>query len=368
VKTGAVILAGGYSSRMNGFKPLMQLGKKSLLEHSVRFFQRGGVDKLVVVTGHRKDEVKAEAARLGVRSIFNKDYDEGMYSSVCAGVKQMKGVKAFFILPVDIPLIRSSTLKTLRGKARSKGVVYPSFDGERGHPPLISSALIPAILKFDGNGGLKALLEKYPGTDIPVWDQGILLDADTPEDFQVLENRLLQMDVGSRAEVMALAELVMKKRGCEHGLMVAETASVIGRELNNKGYRLDLDLLFNSALLHDIAKGEAQHEARGAEMLKKLGLKQLSEIVAAHRDATVPASGKVQEKELVCLADKLVRGTEKMPIEQRFEEKLVLYAKDPQACKAIRKRLANAKGLEKIVVESIGRPLAELLDSKQVAR
>jgi CTP:molybdopterin cytidylyltransferase MocA len=366
VKTGAVILAGGYSSRMNGFKPLMQLGKKSLLEHSVRFFQRGGVDKIVIVTGHRKEEVKAEAARLGVRSIYNKNYDEGMYSSVCTGVKQMKGVKAFFILPVDIPLIRPSTLKTLRDKARLKGVVYPSFEGERGHPPLISSALIPAILKFDGNGGLKALLEKFPGTDVPVWDQGILLDADTHEDFQVLENRLALMDVGSRAEVMALAQLAMKKRGCEHGLVVAETATVIGKELNNKGYRLDLDLLYNSALLHDIAKGEPQHEARGAAILKKLGLKQLAAIVAAHRDASVPVSGKVQEKELVCLADKLVSGTEKMPLEKRFEEKLILYAKDPQACKAIKKRMANAKGLEKIVVESLGHPLEEFLVTEPV--
>lgn len=361
MKTGAVILSGGYSSRMNGFKPLMELGQKTLLARSVQLFRSGGVDKIVVVTGHRKKDVKEEAARLDIKSVFNKEYDTGMYSSVCAGVKQMKGVDAFFILPVDIPLIRPATLSTLLEKSPEKGVRYPTFLGERGHPPLISSALIPAILKFNGKGGLKALLEKHPGKDIPVWDEGILMDADTPEDFALLEKRLTCMDVGSRLEAKVLAELVMRKRGVDHGLAVAEIACCLGRALNLHNSKLDLDRLYNSALLHDIAKGEAHHEERGEEMLHSLGLKRLAGIVGAHRDAVVPKSGKITEKELVCLADKLVRGTNRMPVQQRFEEKLTLYAKDEDACKAIRRRLANAKGLEQLVVNALDCPLDEIL-------
>ena len=361
MKTGAVILSGGYSSRMNGFKPLMELGKKTLLERAVQLFRSSGVDKIVVVTGHRKKDVKEEAARLDIKSVFNKEYDSGMYSSVCAGVKQMKEMDAFFILPVDIPLIRPTTLSELRQKTPGKGVLYPTFLGERGHPPLISTALIHAILKFDGKGGLKALLEKFPGTEVPVWDEGILMDADTPDDFECLEQRLSHMDMGSRLEAKVLAELVMRKRGVDHGLAVAKIACCLGRALNRKNNKLDLDRLYNSALLHDIAKGETHHEERGAEMLKDLGLKRLAGIVGAHRDAVVPKSGKISEKELVCLADKLVRGITRMPVEQRFEEKLTLYAKDADACKAIRRRLANAKGLEQLVVDALGRPIDDVL-------
>ena len=362
MKTGAVILSGGYSSRMNGFKPLMALGKETLIERVVHLFRSCGVDKIVVVTGHRKKEVKEEAARLGIKSAFNKEYDTGMYSSVCAGVKQMKDMDAFFILPVDIPLIRPATLSALFEIPLEKGVLYPTFFGERGHPPLISTALIPAIVKFDGKGGLKALLEHFPGKDIAVWDEGILMDADTPEDFVNLEKRLLRMDVGSRLEAKALAGLVMRKRGVDHGLAVAKIACSIGRALNRNGFTLDMDRLFNSGLLHDIAKGEAHHEERGAEMLKKLGLKRLAGIVGGHRDAVVPKSGKIGEKELVCLADKLVRGTRRMPVEERFEEKLILYKRDADACKAIRKRLANAKGLERLVIKSLDRPLDDIVN------
>ena len=362
MKIGAVILSGGYSSRMDGFKPLMKLGKQTLLERTVHLFHSGGVNRIVAVTGHRKKDVKEEAVRLRIRSVHNKEYDKGMYSSVCAGVKQMKGMDAFFILPVDIPLIRPVTLSTLLKNTFAKGVVYPAFSGERGHPPLISSALISAILKFDGKGGLKALLEQFPGKDVPVWDEGILMDADTPKDFSILEKRLLSMDVGSRAEAEALAALLMKKRGIDHGLAVANVACSLGLALNRNGCTLDMDRLFNSGLLHDIAKGEAHHEERGAEMLKNLGLKGLSGIVGAHRDAVVPKSGRISEKEVVYLADKLVRGTRRMPVQVRFKEKLDLYKKDAEACKAIKKRLANAKGLERLVVKSLGCPVDEILN------
>lgn len=362
MKIGAVILSGGYSSRMDGFKPLMKLGKKHLLEHVVDLFRGAGVDKIVVVTGHRKGEVKAEAERLGIKSTHNKEYDSGMFSSVCAGAKQMKQMDAFFVLPVDIPLIRTSTVATLSKQKGENYVVYPTFLGERGHPPLIPVKLIPSILQFNGKGGLKALLEKQSSLDVPVWDEGILLDADTPKDFLVLKKRLSQMEMGSRAEVKSLSQQVMRKRGQDHGMAVADIACKLGKAMNKKGYNLDMDLLFNSALLHDIAKGKPHHEEKGAELLTELGLNQLADVVGAHRDATLPKSGKLTEKELVCLADKVVRGTSKMPVQSRFGEKLEIYAKDAEACKAIKKRLARTKELEAVAVDCIGCSLEKLLD------
>ena len=354
MKTGAVILSGEYSSRLDGFKPLMKLGGQTLLERAVHLFKSSGVDRIVVVCSHCKKEVKKEAARLRIKSVYNKEYERGMYSSVCAGVQLMQDVDAFFLLPVDIPVIRPVTLAALCSCSQTKKVVYPAFLGERGYPPRISSSLIPAILKCDGKGDLKALLEQFPGRDVAVWDEGILLDADTPKDFTMLKKRLHRMDVGSRAEAKALASLVMKKRSVDHGLVVADVACTIGHELNRKGCKLDMDRLFNSSLLHDIAKGEARHEEKGAEILAGLGLKRLAMVVAAHRDAVVPKSGKIGEKELVFLADKLVRGTRRMSVQSGFEEKLKLYAKDAEACKAIKKRLANARELERLVVEMLG--------------
>jgi CTP:molybdopterin cytidylyltransferase MocA len=362
---GAILLAAGYSSRMGGFKPLMQLGGRSLLGHCASLLHHTGIQTVVVVTGYRAQEVEEEAGRHGLRCIYNPDYDRGMFSSVCAGVRRITPADGFFVLPVDIPLLRPATIDRLRAAFTGQAVLYPCFNRMRGHPPLIPATLIPAILTHDGQGGLKAMLERQEDLDVAVWDHGILLDADTPEDFTVLAHRLSRLDIGERAEALALAALTLPQQGLPHGLAVAQAAERLGRELNGHGYSLDVDLLHNAALLHDVAKGRPQHEAAGAGLLRDLGLGRLAEIVVVHRDAPPPISGRLTEKEVVCLADKLIRGSKRITVRQRFQEKLDLYAGDAEACLAIRRRLANALALQTLVERITGKDIEELLDAEQ---
>ena len=54
-----------------------------------------------------------------------------------------------------------------------------------------------------------------------------------------------------------------------------------------------------------------------------------------------------------------------MPVQNRFKEKLNLYKKDAAACKAIRKRLANAKGIERLVVKSLGCSLDDIIGKEK---
>lgn len=70
-------------------------------------------------------------------------------------------------------------------------IIYPTYDGKRGHPPLIPSRLLPGILGWRKNGGLKAVLKSYEklALEVPVPDSFILLDIDAPEDYQELLKR-----------------------------------------------------------------------------------------------------------------------------------------------------------------------------------
>ncbi|OGR16681.1 MAG: hypothetical protein A2X81_10665 [Desulfobacterales bacterium GWB2_56_26] len=363
MRFGAIILAAGYSSRVGGFKPLMEPGGHSLIARCAQLFRRAHVADMYVVSGHRREEVEAEAARLGIPSIHNPHYDLGMYSSVCAALPHLTQVDGFYILPVDIPLVRPATIGALSAAFDGQTVIHPRFGDLRGHPPLIPAHLIPGLLAYDGKGGLKSFLQQQHSRDVAVWDRGILLDADTPADFAVLTRRLQRLAIGEPAEALALARLVMPEKGVAHGVAVARVASALGRELNRHGYLLDMDLLHNAALLHDVAKGRPQHEVRGAELLADLGLEKLAEIVAAHRDAPPPDSGRLTEKEVVCLADKLVRGTLRMSVHRRFAEKLELYAEASEARRAIRGRLANALALESLVEKAAGQSIEEILDA-----
>jgi CTP:molybdopterin cytidylyltransferase MocA len=111
-----------------------------------------------------------------------------MYSSVVAGVNSLPVyMKGFFLLPADMPLVKKETIDEMLRVYNSteNDIIYPTYKGRRGHPPLISASLFPAIKNWDGCGGLRALLAQYQNdaTQVDVTDENILTDMDTPEDY-----------------------------------------------------------------------------------------------------------------------------------------------------------------------------------------
>jgi CTP:molybdopterin cytidylyltransferase MocA len=73
----------------------------------------------------------------------------------------------------------------------SSVILYPTFDGRRGHPPLIATSLIPQILMWSGGGGLRAFLNgrDAESAELAVNDESILIDLDTPEDYRRMLGR-----------------------------------------------------------------------------------------------------------------------------------------------------------------------------------
>lgn len=363
----AVILAAGYSSRMNGFKPLMTLGGKTLLAHCAEIFRRAGLSSITVVSGYRGEEVEAEASRLGVEWFRNDDIDRGMFSSVYEAVQRMPQIDGFFLLPVDIPLLYPATVSRLLDRFDERSVLLPVFRGKPGHPPLIPASIIPAILAHNGQGGLQAVLEEQPYLEIAVWDKGILMDADTPDDFSALKKRWAKIGIADSDEALELARLLMPDKGVEHGVATARIAVEVGRRLNRKGYILDLDMIRNAALLHDVGKGTPKHEYHGSEMLRNFGLHELAEIVAVHRCLPPPATGVLSEKEVVCLADKLIKGTQPVSVRERFAEKLASYAHDPKAIEAIQRRQADILALHDVVERQAGCSTGEIISEVKLS-
>ena len=192
MRIGAIILAAGLSTRMGGLKPLLSIGPRTLLGHTITLFQTSGIEDIIVVTGHQSDELKQEIKVYNCRSVVNEDFIDGMFSSIQAGVNALNpSDKAFFLLPVDIPLVRKDTVLQLMAamnQDRSSLVFYPVHRSRRGHPPLIKCDLITEILNFDDRGDLRALLKRYQqhACNVFVSDPYILLDADTPEDLVLL--------------------------------------------------------------------------------------------------------------------------------------------------------------------------------------
>lgn len=112
-----------------------------------------------------------------------------------------------------------------------------------------------------------------------------------------------------------------------HSRAVCVLAVEIGRRLNEKGCGLDPELIRRAALLHDVARQRAGHAAEGARILRREGYPKLAEIVGKHHDLGIleektdlSDKRKPDEAEVVYLADKLVKATCTVSLEQRFAE------------------------------------------------
>lgn len=192
ITIGAVIPAAGLSSRMGGFKPLLPFGSGTVIESTVDNALAHS-DTVTVVLGKRSDELRGLLTkRFGDQLIFaeNPDYaSTDMFCSLQIGLRVLRECDAFFIIPADMPMISNDVFEALIALFDSSDeILIPVIDDRRGHPPLISSALIPHILAYGGEGGLRGFFDGCKVREIPVDDRGALTDLDTPEDYDKAQN------------------------------------------------------------------------------------------------------------------------------------------------------------------------------------
>jgi CTP:molybdopterin cytidylyltransferase MocA len=188
MRTGAVIVAAGMSSRMMDFKPMMQLGPNSIIQRVIETLKDAKVEPIVVVTGHNAHLLEKHLAHLEVVCIHNPEYETTqMFDSAKLGLTYLLGkCDRVLFTPADIPLFSQKTVNQLLSS--SAMLAKPVCGHKSGHPILLDASLLPELLRFKGEGGMKgALAELNMKMElIPVEDQGIFMDADTQEDYKKL--------------------------------------------------------------------------------------------------------------------------------------------------------------------------------------
>ena len=188
MQIGAVIVAAGMSSRMGDFKPMLNIGSMSIAKRIVATLKQAGVDKIVMITGYHADDLERHLAGNGIIFFRNENYSTTqMFDSAKIGFEYLKdkcGVILF--TPVDIPLFTSSTVSALLNSEAE--LACPVFQGQSGHPILLSSDIAEKVIKDSGEGGLQGALERcgVDFSEVLVDDEGILHDADTRQDYDKL--------------------------------------------------------------------------------------------------------------------------------------------------------------------------------------
>lgn len=190
---GACILAAGFSSRMGAFKPLLPLGDKTVIERAIAAAKAAGIRHITVVTGHNRDALLSILQREQVEEAFNPRFEEGMFTSIQTGIKaQPPQVDGCFIMPVDCPIIDREVLEQLKDSFETDQFSVPCYRGKKGHPLLVPSCFWKEILDYQGNGGLKAVTDRYfeRMKRISVTLEGVVMDMDTPKAYKEIRDYL----------------------------------------------------------------------------------------------------------------------------------------------------------------------------------
>jgi molybdenum cofactor cytidylyltransferase len=184
LKTAAVVLAAGRSSRMGVNKLLLEVEGKSVLDRLLESLTQA-VDEVVVVVGYNPDPIKRIARDHGVHVAYNPDYEKGMTTSFQAGLSVVKDTDAVFLILGDQLGLRLELLKRMLAALEDLPgalIVSTVHNGKRGHPVLFKAQLFDEILSHKGT--LKEIVDSHSDAHASIeGNEWSTIDFDTPDDF-----------------------------------------------------------------------------------------------------------------------------------------------------------------------------------------
>lgn len=190
----AVVPAAGLSTRMGGTlpKPLLPWQHHTIIEQVLATLALAGLPAaaVVVVTGHRRDEMEAVLTRHGVRCVFNPDYQQGeMLSSLQVGLSALPDEATGALLALaDQPQMELSVVRQVMSafrRSQGRALVIPSYQMRRGHPVLLPRWIWPEVLAAAAGETLRTVINRHSEhiQYVPVDTATVLADLDTPEQY-----------------------------------------------------------------------------------------------------------------------------------------------------------------------------------------
>ena len=194
-RIASVILAAGDSQRMGKPKALLKIGPLVFLETIFNLLNEAKYDPIITVLGNDFREIfQSIQNKRKILFLRNQFPDKGQLYSIQCGLKHVPGdVPGCLVVLVDHPLVSLTTYLTIHEAAQKfpYKIIIPVFEGKRGHPVYFGKKYFNDLLTAPLSEGARYVVQKYEKNilEIPVDDAGILVDIDTPEEYnQYLEN------------------------------------------------------------------------------------------------------------------------------------------------------------------------------------
>ncbi len=184
-----IILAAGGSTRYGQPKMLLPYKGKPLVHHVAMAAVNAGLSPVVVVVGAVDTPLRTALSDLPVTFVVNEAWASGQSSSVRSGLETLPAETGGVVfLLADQPHVSAQVIASLAARHRTTlaPIIAPQVAGKRANPVLFDQSLFPELTALQGDQGGRALFDQYPISFVEWTDARLLIDIDTPEDYDRL--------------------------------------------------------------------------------------------------------------------------------------------------------------------------------------
>ena len=146
----------------------------------------------------------------------------------------------------------------------------------------------------------------------------------------------------------------------DHCKEVARVGAEIAAALNEKGGNFDVELVRVSGLVHDVLRKVENHDVEIGKLLMSMGYTEESDVVSRHMRYYFNSPENINETDIMCLADRIVKENHYVGIDERVEYLIHKPDETPERTERLLNAKAESKKFIAIIEEKMGRTIDSL--------
>jgi len=186
----AVVLAAGASTRFGSVKQLARVAGRPLLHIAVSHTVEVTGGAVIVVLGAHATEIVPLLAHSPASVVINRDWREGIGSSIRAGIGRLPAAcTGVMLVLADQAAVTAEDLQRLASAWRRQPdyVAAAVYSGRMGAPAIFPRSRFSELTELRGDAGARILLQRNPDRVVRVPMERAAFDIDAPEDLLALK-------------------------------------------------------------------------------------------------------------------------------------------------------------------------------------
>ncbi len=166
---------------------------KTIFERSLKSITEADFSEIIVVVGKEAEKIESLIQKEDrLKIVMNSTFEQGMTSSIQAGIAEAKG-DVYVICLADMPFLTTADYSQLMNRFREengKNILVPLYNGQKGNPVFFASDYQKEILEHTDPNGCSQLVKRN-SEKVDFFETNNLrfnLDIDTQTDLDKFTN------------------------------------------------------------------------------------------------------------------------------------------------------------------------------------